>query len=255
MIDNIIEIALKAGKSVKTLQKEIGGIQAKTDMSPLTIADITSNRIINEGLSKIAPNIKIISEEDPLSLETQTKMKKFWLVDPLDGTKEFISQDPNYTVNIALIENGNPTLGVIYAPALDTLYWGGEDIKAQKKIDGTQTSIQVANELLDDDIYNIVASKSHLNSDTQSFIKKIKKHKLIQSGSSLKICKIAEGSADIYPRLSPTYEWDIAAGHAILKSAGGTIIDQHGISIKYGKEKFLNPSFLAASCNSYIRFW
>lgn len=255
MIENIIEIALNAGRSIRNLQKDLGEIQFKNDMSPLTIADSVSNRIINDGLNKISPKFRIISEEGFLPLEFHPKNNKFWLVDPLDGTKEFISQDPNYTVNIALIENGNPILGVIYAPALDSLYWGGENVSAQKKINEIQTPIQVAKELSNHHSFNIVASKSHLSTETHNFIKNIKKHTLIQSGSSLKICKIADGEADIYPRLSPTYEWDTAAGHAILKSAGGVMIDQHGNSITYGKANFLNPSFLAASYDSYIRFW
>ena len=176
---------------------------------------------------------------------------RFWLIDPLDGTKEFIAKNGEFTVNIALIDHGRSVLGVVYAPALALLYWGGLGLGAYRIQDGRTETISVAHKLFNEQTQTqtcrVVASKSHLNESTQQFIDKLDSVSLIQAGSSLKFCLIAEGAADIYPRLAPTCEWDTAAAQAVLEGAGGVVLDFNTREpLCYGKREVLNPSFVAS---------
>jgi 3'(2'), 5'-bisphosphate nucleotidase len=168
-----------------------------------------------------------------------------WLIDPLDGTKEFIAHNGEFTVNIALIDQGRSVLGVVYAPAIDALYWGGAGLGAFRRVGTSTAAIQVASHATDE-LCRVVASKSHLNAETQAFIDRLGPVSLVQAGSSLKFCRVAEGVADIYPRLAPTCEWDTAAAQAVLEGAGGVVLDLHGAPLRYGKPDVLNPSFIAA---------
>ena len=170
--------------------------------------------------------------------------QRFWLIDPIDGTKDFTQRTGEFTVNIALIENGEPILGVVTAPALAEAYWGLKGEGAYKRDNtGHVQRISVAPP---GEAKRVVASKNHLNEDTKAFIDKLGAHELVQAGSSLKFCKIAEGHADIYPRLAPTCEWDTGAAHAVLSAAGGKVETLEGKPLQYGKEDVLNPHFIAS---------
>lgn len=257
-----INSSIEAGKKILEIYNSSNfEIQFKTDNSPLTIADKTSNSIIINQLNKF--NIPILSEEGKeIHFNERKNWKYYWLIDPLDGTKEFIKKNGEFTVNIALLRDNQPILGVVYAPFLKDLYFAAENLGSYKiNIDNTMSSldefVQKAHELplLDNNTNVVVASRSHLSEETQLFIDKLKQQteKLISvsKGSSLKLCLVAEGNADLYPRFAPTMEWDIAAGHAIVLHSGGKMVQFPGRKeIEYNKENLLNPWFLAISKNN-----
>ena len=222
-------------------------VNHKSDDSPLTLADIASNESIIKGLEDNF-NYPIISEElENVPFEERKKFEKYWCVDPLDGTKEFINRNGEFTVNIALIENGIPTFGGIYVPVTDTYYFGVEGEGAYKKEGSNELKELRVNKNCGDWI--AVGSKSHANPKEKTFYEKIGVKESFSVGSSLKFCMVAEGSADLYYRSGPTMEWDIAAGHAILRSAGGEVykdLDCKEIFV-YNKENLLNGPFLATS--------
>ena len=241
----LLPIAQEAGKQIMMNYGESRiDVQYKQDSSPLTEADQAAHKVLFKKLSALLPNCPVVSEEDGISLKSRCDFGRFWLIDPLDGTKEFIARSDEFTVNIALIENGRSILGVVFAPAMNILYWGGPGLGAFRDFKGKVTSIHVS-ENSTDHICRVVASKSHLNQATKSFIDRLGEVSFVQAGSSLKFCRIAEGAADIYPRLAPTCEWDTAAAHAILEGAGGAVLDLKGQSLQYGKSNVLNPSFIA----------
>jgi len=184
-----------------------------------------------------------VSEEDSLSLTVPSQHDCYWLIDPLDGTKEFIQRNGQFTVNLALIENQRPSLGIVSTPVDQTLYWGGKNLGAWRALDGQIASIKTRVEPAQPTI--VVASKSHLNAATANFIAELGNTELIQAGSSLKFLRIAEGKAHIYPRLAPTCEWDTAAAQAILEGAGGAVLQISGEPMQYGKKDILNPHFIA----------
>lgn len=250
-----IEAAIKAGQETLRFYMHEFDVLIKDDHSPLTLADLESNKIINDFL--VSTNIPVLSEENKLiPFEVRKDWKQFWLVDPLDGTKEFINKRSEYTINIALIESGIPVLGVVYVPVLNTLYYSYRDLGSFKVFVENSDSLEY--------IYNksqklqagkahtklkVIASRSHLSDETLAFIDKLSKKAPIgdtQSyGSSLKLCMVAEGMADIYPRLGPTMEWDTAASHAIAVYAGCKILNLNEPgSLYYNKEKLLNPWFV-----------
>lgn len=253
-----INAALKAGKKILEIyQSDNFEIQVKSDNSPLTKADIASNQIIELFLKDTG--IPILSEEGKdVPFENRQHWNTLWIVDPIDGTKEFIKRNGEFTVNIALVKNQVPILGVIYAPALNILYFSLESLGAFKiKID-THEQVTV-DQLLENcqrlpinkvnQTYTIVASRSHLSTETEDFIKTMKsKHgaiNLISIGSSLKLCLVAEGLAHCYPRLAPTMEWDTAAGHAICKAAGFNVVNWNTKSeMTYNRKQLRNDWFL-----------
>tara|TARA_B100001059_G_scaffold177388_1_gene177947 strand:- start:1017 stop:1781 length:765 start_codon:yes stop_codon:yes gene_type:complete len=212
-------------------------ISFKYDESPLTRADIASHNLINTCLKSISP-YPVISEESENFYITE---KKYWLVDPLDGTKEFINKNGEFTINIALIEDQFPTLGYVYSPIKKILYVGGLHKRSFKIYDSNIDELLVSSP---NDPLRIVASRSHMNDETQKFISQFQNYELLQAGSSIKFCMIAEGSADIYPRLAPTSEWDTAAAQAIVEGAGGSVKDLNGQRLTYQKENILNPFFI-----------
>lgn len=223
-------------------------VDHKEDHSPLTEADRRSHAIIVQALQNDYPEIPVLSEEGKtIPYEERKNWIRFWLVDPIDGTKEFIKRNGEFTVNIALIENNYPVLGVIYAPALNMLYVGQQGKGAYKMVHEIQ-EIQVKTQQLED-IYTIVESRSHPSPELNEFINKIQlkfgKIQRIEKGSSLKLCAVAEGAADCYPRFGPTMEWDTAAGQAIVEAAGGKVVTLKGERFIYNKESLLNESFLA----------
>lgn len=254
-----IKAAIKAGEEILKIYENPSfdfSVEKKADNSPLTLADKTSHQIIFEILSKT--NIPVLSEEEKaIDFEDRKNWSKLWIVDPLDGTKEFIKQNGEFTVNIALIENNVPVLGVIYVPVTKTLYVGSKWLGAFKKdkISGKillQTVINEGKKLpvqKKGNIYKVVGSRSHMSSETEEYLKLLEeKHKnieVVSKGSSLKICLVAEGSADEYPRFGPTMEWDTAAGHAIANAAGKKLWQTNFKSeLLYNKENLLNPYFI-----------
>ena len=220
------------------------GIETKKDDSPVTKADLDAHYLLIDGLSKLTPNIAIVSEEDPASQAVPQEHNCYWLIDPLDGTKEFINRNGQFTVNLALIETNSPSFGLVSTPIDQTLYWGGQHLGAWRLRDNTleQLHIQTCQVPM-----RVVASKSHLNEATRNFIASLGDTTLVQAGSSLKLLRIAEGEADIYPRLAPTCEWDTAAAQAVLEGAGGKVTQVDGSPMEYGKTDILNPHFVASS--------
>jgi 3'(2'), 5'-bisphosphate nucleotidase len=216
----------------------------KADDSPLTLADTSAHHCIVEGLARLTPGIKVVSEEDTASLKHRSPSGSFWLVDPLDGTKEFLARNDEFTVNIALVTDGQPVWGVVYAPALDQLFWGGRGLGTCLQSGGNTQAVSVC---APQNAYRVIASKSHLNEATAAFIGRLGDVALVQAGSSLKFCRIAQGLADVYPRLAPTCEWDTAAAQAVVEGAGGYVYDTAGERLRYGKPDILNPGFIAAS--------
>jgi 3'(2'), 5'-bisphosphate nucleotidase len=245
----VCDLARQAG--VKIMEIYNGTTDAwvalKPDESPLTAADLAAHQCIVQGLAVLTPEIPVVSEECLDSLRYRLPTSRFWLVDPLDGTKEFLARNGEFTVNIALIEYGVPIWGVVYAPALNLLYWGGRAFGAHKSSFGKCERLRVATLYAHDLAMRVVASKSHLNAETKAFIDSLGSVSLVQAGSSLKFCLVAEGLADVYPRLGPTCEWDTAAAHAIVEGAGGFVMDIEGHDLTYGKAEVLNPSFVVAS--------
>lgn len=256
----LLEISLAAGKEIMAVYGQELIVEAKADDSPLTIADQRSHQAIEKGLQSAYPDIPILSEEGrEILYEERKNWQRFWLVDPLDGTKEFIKRNGEFTVNIALIEENYPILGVIYVPATDIFYYGQENSGAFKLEAASAGRFEKADELfrkstpLDAkkavDRTRVVTSRSHMSAETQEFIDRINDDsqpiEQITAGSSLKFCLVAEGEADYYPRFAPTMEWDTAAGQAIVEAAGGnveSVKDQTRFS--YNKESLKNGWFL-----------
>ncbi|MBC8255837.1 MAG: 3'(2'),5'-bisphosphate nucleotidase CysQ [Candidatus Marinimicrobia bacterium] len=251
MIQSVIKIAKQAGLVIMEVYKTDFDIQIKNDKSPVTEADTRANEIIIDGLLKITPDIPILSEEGrDIPYEERSKWESFWLVDPLDGTKEYIKKNDEFTVNIAYMQNNLPIFGVVYAPALDELYWGNVEKGAYKSIAGkTYNKINVRTQL--NSPVQIATSRSHPSPKMDKFLSQFKSNDLHPMGSSLKICSVADGRVHFYPRLGPTMEWDTGASHAVIKAAGGEII-KYGTNkpLKYNKEDLLNPEFIAGNLNS-----
>lgn len=251
VIPAVLALAKEAGAHILTTYEDYKsspsadvGLIRKADDSPLTKADLASHVAIVAGLARLTPEVPVVSEESADSSERRLPVGRFWLIDPLDGTKEFLARNDEFTVNIALIEDGSPVWGVVYAPALDLLYWGGRDSGAYRDCRGQCAPIHVAGAVPNGQACRVVASKSHLNAETESFIQRLGRVSLIQAGSSLKLCRVAEGAADVYPRLAPTCEWDTAAAQAVVEGAGGSVVDPSGTPLVYGKPNVLNPHFI-----------
>jgi len=249
IISEVISIAREAGMKILEVYDDIDNFQVeiKGDDSPLTRADKEANDIICAGLEKLEVQFPIISEENKLmSFENRKHYKYCWMVDPLDGTKEFIKRNGEFTVNIALIKDGKSIAGVVYTPVTDDMYYAIEGegaflLKGDKKSKLISPSYTSTDEGL-----AIVCSRSHLNDDTQKFIDAYTNPEKVAKGSSLKFLIIASGQAHIYPRLAPTMEWDTAAAQIILEESGGSVIDAHTKKpVRYNKENLLNPHFIA----------
>lgn len=252
MIDTareVIKIAQKAGEAILEIYDQSEGvvIERKADDSPLTIADKTANQIICDGLEKLSVQHPIISEENKEIAYSERKDYEYnWLVDPLDGTKEFIKRNGEFTVNIALIHNGSPVMGVVYAPVLDEMYWAVKDNGAYLIKDGKETQLSASEFTMTDANLRVVCSRSHLNQGTQDFVDALTEPELVSKGSSLKFLILAKGEAELYPRLAPTMEWDSGAAHIVLEEAGGKVINAETKQpVQYNKENLLNPFFIA----------
>jgi len=252
LVNQLLPVARLAGEAIMKIYA--GGSKAfqnKVDASPVTEADFAAHSFLAAHLATLLPNCRVVSEEDAGSQAYRQQNGRFWLIDPLDGTKEFIARNGEFTVNIALVVDGQSVLGVVYAPAIDALYWGGLGLGAFRSVEDEKIAIKVSPGA-PSSYCRVVASKSHLNEATQSFIDRLGAVNLIQAGSSLKFCRIAEGVADLYPRMAPTYEWDTAAAQAVLEGAGGVVLDLDGQPLKYGKPNVLNTSFIATRNRSLI---
>jgi len=250
LIHSVKSIAVEAGSAIMDVYHADYDIQIKADKSPVTEADKKANTIITNNLNQLTPNIPTLSEEGRnIPFSERAKWKYFWLIDPLDGTKEFIKKNDEFTVNIALIQNGKPTFGVVYAPALEILYWGGVGVGAYKK---DKKSLEIKINVLDElnNTVFVAGSRSHPSERMNAFMGQFKDSQVWPMGSSLKVCLVADGSVHLYPRFGPTMEWDTGAAHAILKASGGEAII-HGTNepLKYNKENLLNPEFIASSSN------
>jgi 3'(2'), 5'-bisphosphate nucleotidase len=252
LLAQLLPVVRAAGDAIMAIYRRgLAEVSHKADASPVTEADVAANRVLVNQLAHLLPGCHVVSEEDPASLVYRQGVGRFWLIDPLDGTKEFIARNGEFTVNIALIEEGRSTLGVVYAPAIDALYWGGTGLGACRCIGDQIVAINVAS-AAEGRACRVVASKSHLNEAAQAIIDRLGDVSLVQAGSSLKFCRVAEGEADIYPRLAPTCEWDTAAAQAVLEGAGGAVVDLHGQPLLYGKPDVLNPSFIATRDTALI---
>lgn len=239
----VVDIALKAGDIVMDVFNSDFEVRAKADKSPVTVADERAEAFIVERLSALAPAIPVVGEElYAAGQRPDISGGVFWLVDALDGTSEFTKRGQDFTVNIALIENGISILGVVHAPALGFTCWGSPDGAFRRTGDGPVERISARRPGHDGLV--AVISKSHASNETE-YLKDEKIAGSVNRGSSLKFCLVAAGEADIYPRLGPTSEWDIAAGHALLSAAGGSVTQLDGSPIAYGKANVLNPHFVA----------
>lgn len=251
MMDALTEIAARASNAILQVAGGLQGtkIRNKDDGSPVTAADEAADAIIREGLKRLAPSLPIVSEEQPSNDRPQTGPSgSYFLVDPLDGTREFISGSDEYTVNIAIVSDGAPLLGIVTAPAAGIAWRGIVGRGADRlPIDGgkaTAKAIHTRRHLPEQDLA-VMVSRSHLDERTKAFIAKFPNATRMQCGSSVKFCRVAEGAADLYARLAPTHDWDIGAGHAILVAAGGQVTAPDGSSLAYGTKELLIPAFLA----------
>jgi len=238
----LISLVKEAGNAIMEIYEKNFQVEYKDDKSPLTEADIKSNEILCNSLNKRYPLIPILSEENKeISFNKRKDWEYFWLLDPIDGTKEFIKKNGEFTINVALVHKNEPVVGVVYIPAKDDIYYAKKNNGAFKN--GKQLPFVKSRQT-----FCIVASKSHLSHETKAFIESIeteKEKEIISIGSSLKLCLVAEGEADIYPRLGPTMEWDTAAAHAIVLESGKHVYNYpSGEKLQYNKESLLNPWFI-----------
>lgn len=247
--ESVISIARDAGAAILDIYANEAdfNVEVKSDDSPLTKADRAANKVICDGLEKLSEVFPIISEENKaIPYEERKDFERFWLVDPLDGTKEFIKRNGEFTVNIALVEGAQPIFGVVYAPVLDEVYWAikGQGAWMMKGTD--KTTLEALSFKMTDPGLKVVCSRSHLNEGTQAFIDALDTPEKVSKGSSLKFLLMAKGDAHVYPRLGPTMEWDTGAAQIVLEEAGGSVIDEETKEpLRYNKENLLNPYFIA----------
>ena len=251
--EEISQIAQKAEESVMDIYlKQKITHKTKVDGSPLTEADLSSHRLIIERLNKINLNLPVLSEEGKAAFKKD--IKAFWLVDPLDGTKEFLNKNGDFTINIALIENGVPLLGVVNAPAKDEIFTGISGVGAYKIVEGRL--FEITTKKINIENLRVTLSRSHQTEKDVRFLEVLtgtfKKVEVIEAGSSLKLCRVAEGQSDIYCRMGPTFQWDIASGQAVLEAAGGELRNLRGESFQYSfNSKKKNPEFYSVGDPTY----
>lgn len=244
MLSALATLAGEAGEAIMQVYRRDFEVEHKADDSPLTAADLASNRIIMAGLQELTPELPRLSEEGrDISFSERKAWRRYWLIDPLDGTREFVKKNGEFTVNIALVENGAPVLGVVYAPDKGQTYMGEVGVGAWKQADGGRPepiSTRAAQARP-----RILVSKSHRTAEVDRLLERVGDYEPVSVGSSLKFCLVAEGAADFYPRLGPTSEWDTAAGHAVVQAAGGRVTDTELNDLRYNQEEsLLNPDFL-----------
>jgi 3'(2'), 5'-bisphosphate nucleotidase len=250
LIPAVIELVRQAGAAILPHWRTGVVVNEKADASPVTAADMAAHHILNDGLLALDPSIPVLSEEAAdIALSERTQWSRWWLVDPLDGTKEFIAGSEEFTVNVALIENGRVVFGVVGIPANGRCYYGGAGLGAWRaEANGASEAIEVR--LAPQEAFTLVASRRHSSPAQERLLKGLSERfgdlQLASVGSSLKFCLLAEGNADCYPRLAPTSQWDTAAAQGVLEGAGGEVLDLKGEVLGYAaRESLLNPSFLA----------
>ena len=244
LVEPIVALAEDAGRAILEVYSTDFDVQEKADDSPLTQADLAAHRWIDAGLRSLTPDIPIISEESGLpDFAERSQWRRYWIVDPLDGTKEFVNRNGEFTVNIALIEDSRPVLGVVHVPVQGKTYVGCKGSGAQRREgDDAPVTIEVAASSASP--ARIVGSRSHRGASLDAFLEAVGEHDMVPMGSSLKFCVVAEGGADLYPRLGPTSEWDTAAAQAVVEQAGGSVVTLDGKPMKYNtKADILNPHF------------
>jgi 3'(2'), 5'-bisphosphate nucleotidase len=252
LLAEAVRIADAAGRDIlKVYNGSHINVLTKRDASPLTLADLAAEKTIRAGLEAVS-DFPIISEEAAVPLyDMRKEWPTFWLVDPLDGTKEFIARNGEFTVNAALIHEGRPVLGVVGVPVLGTVYSAARGVGAFVRREGEGTArIRVRSA----DVPMVAVSRSHGGDALEGFLQRLGPHTLVRMGSSLKLCLVAEGAAQLYPRLGPTYEWDTAAGHCVVVEAGGSVSDFQGNEVAYNKRQMVNPWFFAAA-TEWERKW
>jgi len=245
LLKDIEQLAVVAGEAIMEVYKSDDfGVDHKADDSPLTKADMASHHVIEAGLKKLTAEIPVLSEESAaIPYEERQTWNKYWLVDPLDGTKEFIKRNGEFTVNIALIEQGKSILSVVYVPVTEVLYSAAQGVGVFKKEAGKRSSIMVMKNSRFKP--TVVGSRSHMSEEVKNYLSRLGQHDLVSMGSSLKFCLVAEGKADLYPRLGLTSEWDTAAAQCIVEQAGGHVVTMDGKPLMYNtKDSLLNPHFM-----------
>lgn len=243
-LDQLVDLSRRAGIAILEWYDGDMGITQKADNSPLTKADLASHELITAELASLWPEIPVLSEESAdIPWGTRRNWRQYWLVDPLDGTREFINHNGEFTVNIALIQDHNPVLGIVHVPVTDISYFGARDFGAWRR-HGSEAAAAIDVRQPATEPVIVVGSRSHANPDLAGQLNKLGPHELISMGSSLKFCRVAEGLADFYPRLGPTSEWDTAAAQAVVEAAGGQVVKIDGSPLTYNtRETYLNPFF------------
>lgn len=257
LLDGVIAVARLAGRQILEVYGTDFQVQGKADASPLTEADLRAHRVIVDGLSALNPRLPVLSEEsDPAELQARRGWSRYWLVDPLDGTKEFVSRNGEFTVNIALIEANRPVMGVVHIPVADITYAGIPGSGAWREAN-ERARLRIGVRRIAASPLRVLGSRSHVDPRLDARLQALGPHELRPVGSSIKLCVVAEGNADLYPRLGPTSEWDIAAGQAVLEGAGGQVVDaQSGLPLRYNdKPGLTNPDFLAYGDPQCFRRW
>ena len=246
LLPDIVGLSERAGKNILEIYETDFSVERKEDDSPLTAADMAAHNTIVEGLKVLTPDIPVLSEESAsIDYATRKRWGNYWLVDPLDGTREFVKRNGEFTVNIALIENGRSVMGVVYAPVLDVIYAAVRGEGAWKQ-QGDSEKVTISVRDCPADKPTVAGSRSHRGDSLNEFLQKLGEHELISMGSSLKMCLVAEGVADIYPRFGLTSEWDTAAAQAIVEAAGGQLVTLDMQPMRYNtKDSLLNPEFMA----------
>jgi 3'(2'), 5'-bisphosphate nucleotidase len=244
LLEPLAQIAADAGAAILEIYHTDFDVELKEDHSPLTEADTAAHRIICDGLAELTPQMPVLSEESAeISVAERRRWSRYWLVDPLDGTKEFVKRNGEFTVNIALIEGERPIVGVVHAPVTGTTWMGIDGVGAYRKTTAGTEPIHCRTPAVEP--VRVVCSRSHLDDRTQGFIDRLGRHETVATGSSLKFCLIAEGAADVYPRFGPTSHWDTGAAHAVVAAAGGRVVTLDGEPLRYPTaESLLNPPFL-----------
>ena len=244
LLPEIERIAAEAGRAILEIYAQDFEVITKDDASPLTQADLASHRIIRDELARLTADIPLLSEESAeIPFETRSAWDEYWLIDPLDGTREFVNRNGEFTVNIALIRDNDPVMGVVHVPVSGVTYSGAAGLGAFRREAGEEAE-PIGIRVPCADPIVVVGSRSHANPALEGHLEKLGDYELVSMGSSLKFCLVAEGRADFYPRLGPTSEWDTAAAHAVVLAAGGRIVTVDGQALRYNlKASFLNPEF------------
>lgn len=244
--ESVIAIARAAAVEILRIYDSEFSVEHKDDKSPLTAADLAAHHCIVDGLARLTPDIPVLSEESAheISAQQRRQWRRLWVVDPLDGTREFVKRNGEFTVNIALIEDGDPVFGVVQAPVTGVLWHGGRGLGAMRRDGNVETTLQTRQPATTP--LHVAASRSHRDARTESFMQRMGEIETIGLGSSLKFCRIADGTLDVYPRFGPTSEWDTAAAQCVLEGAGGCVIDPKGRPFRYNqRDTILNGDFIA----------